>query len=148
MPNWCTNQFTIQHEDPEQIKKVKKAMEEGNLFNTFVPEPELEGNAWFTWRVNNWGTKWEVSDYFGTAETPNSISAGFVSAWAPPTPIYDAMVAEGFKVQAYYYEPGESFGGIYNDGVDDYIEPIIPGNIPEELDEMFNISGWLEEAEA
>ena len=35
MPNWCTNSFTVSHEDPEMIAKFARGVNEGNLFETF-----------------------------------------------------------------------------------------------------------------
>ena len=37
MPNWCTNSFTVSHQDPEMISKFARGVNEGNLFETFVP---------------------------------------------------------------------------------------------------------------
>ena len=113
---------------------------------------------WYDYCVNEWGTKWDVggNDYNEPIqETPNKITMSFDSAWAPPTTAMDKFEAMGFSVRLYYYEPGMGFAGIYEDGHDDYYEygglnsEQIAEELPEALDEMFNISEdvamWEEE---
>jgi hypothetical protein len=120
---------------------------------------EVHGYAnWYDYCVNEWGTKWDVggNDYNEPIqETPNKIIMSFDSAWAPPTTAMDKFEALGFSVRLYYYEPGMGFAGIYEDGHDDYYEygglnaEQIAEELPEALDEMFNISEdvamWEEE---
>ena len=113
---------------------------------------------WYDYCVNEWGTKWDVGgdDYNEPhQESPNKIIMSFDSAWAPPTTAMDKFEALGFSVRLYYYEPGMCFAGIYEDGHDDYYEygglnaEQIAEELPEALDEMFNISEdvamWEEE---
>jgi hypothetical protein len=113
---------------------------------------------WYDYCVNEWGTKWDVGgdDYNEPhQETPNKITMSFDSAWAPPVAAMDKFEALGFSVRLYYYEPGMGFAGIYEDGHDDYYEygglnaEQIAEELPEALDEMFNISEdvamWEEE---
>jgi hypothetical protein len=113
---------------------------------------------WYDYCVNEWGTKWDVGgdDYNEPQqETPNDITMSFDSAWAPPIQAMDKFEALGFSVRLYYYEPGMGFAGIYEDGHDDYYEygglnaEQIAEELPEALDEMFNISEdvamWEEE---
>jgi hypothetical protein len=38
---------------------------------------------WYAWRVNNWGTKWSVSEV-QMSETDTSLTYCFETAWAPP----------------------------------------------------------------
>ena len=39
MPNWCSNILTLKHEDPNMLKKFKKAFLEEKVCQTFLPEP-------------------------------------------------------------------------------------------------------------
>ena len=132
----------------------QKALEEATAENIRV---HGYGN-WYDYCVNEWGTKWDVggNDYNEPhQETPNKIIMSFDSAWAPPTTAMDKFEALGFSVRLYYYEPGMGFAGIYEDGHDDYYEygglnaEQIAEELPEALDEMFNISEdvamWEEE---
>jgi hypothetical protein len=132
-------------------QRALEAAEEANL-------TEHGYKNWYDYCVNEWGTKWDVggNDYNEPIqETPNKIIMSFDSAWAPPTTAMDKFEALGFSVRLYYYEPGMGFAGIYEDGHDDYYEygglnaEQIAEELPEALDEMFNISEdvamWEEE---
>jgi hypothetical protein len=171
MPNWCSNSVTFIHNDPEQIKRLEKAGAEGKLFTEFLPCPKelLEGSApatgdivdhnvtkygapdWYTWCLNNWGTKWDVeadSDNINNID-PNTTSVFFDTAWSPPVEFYQYMVDNGWSIYATYYEPGMAFCGSWNNGDDDQIE--ITGdsewvleNVPADIDEAFQISYNME----
>jgi hypothetical protein len=78
----------------------------------------------------------------------------FDSAWAPPTGAYEQLMEQGFKILAYYYEPGMAFCGKWDDGDDDYYEygdmsaVEIEAMLPDDLDETFGISEAVAEYEA
>ena len=48
------------------------------------------------------------------------IDGGFASAWSPPLPIYEQLLADGFAVKATYYEGGNAFCGVWDNDVDNY----------------------------
>lgn len=168
MPNWCNNNVTFEHSDPAEIKRLESAFNRGELMQEFDPCPqplreavadftvneklvaEYGASNWYDWQVGHWGTKWDVGEEGGIRELDsNSISVYFDSAWSPPTDFYDTMQEKGWKIKAFYYEPGMSFCGIWDDG-DDAVYEItgdskwVVENIPEELDEMFQISADME----
>ena len=35
MPNWCGNTLTLEHEDPEMIKRAETAFADGKFLNEF-----------------------------------------------------------------------------------------------------------------
>ena len=104
MPNWCNNSITIKG-SIESIKQLwENATAEGSgLLNAIAPMPkELEGTTapssdgsmtWYSWRVNNWGTKWEVDteglEFIDHEDGTAEISGYFDSAWAPPIDAYN-----------------------------------------------------------
>lgn len=151
MPNWCMNEMTISHNDPAMIKKAAEAWNEGKFLSTLVPEPnypgyedsEIKGGdfpgmpAWWTWRINNWGTKWDVgltAELDNRAEIEdNTFTVEFDSAWSPPINAYDTLCEAGFHIRASYYEPGCAFVGDYSDGVDDCYEIIDIEQAKEEI---------------
>lgn len=167
MPNWCDNTLTISHPDPAVMEKAVAAWNDGKFLTTFVPEPDYEtivvlptypeivGNnepvdpkkSWWDWRVQNWGTKWEIGfdpDHGNRAELVNGkFTVGFMSAWSPPLPAYDSMMKQGFSILAYYFEPGCDFCGRYEDGIDDSYTAS-EGGIPEDIDQEMGISKTLE----
>jgi hypothetical protein len=134
MPNWCKNDLEV-YGDIEQLKEFMYNCSydvEGETvefsFCGLVPEPDYEGYLneridplgdlnhdlpdWYTWRINNWGTKWDTSAddiSFG----PESLSITFQTAWGPPE-IWLWNVANQYKSLRFvltYAEPGMDFSG-------------------------------------
>ena len=90
---------------------------------------EVEG--WYDWRVNNWGTKWDVVNVEITQSLllhddedtdPANMSASFWfncwTAWAPPVPVWDKLHSMGISVDADYQDEGGMFEGRYLNGDD------------------------------
>jgi hypothetical protein len=175
MPNWCSNGITLRHEDPAMIQRAAKALQEGKFLQEFIPCPaelletvaqfgsndaeksnlEKYGyNSWYDFNIANWGTKWDVSSDNVAIEDANTVTAGFDSAWAPPTTAYERLLDLGFNVVAYYYEPGMVFVGKWDNGEDEYYEyggetsETVREVIGEELDDYFAISESMSEWEA
>lgn len=155
MPNWCCNVVTLRHKDPAMIERAAKAFDRGELLNEFHPMPKelREGDGWYGWAVNNWGTKWDVGgDGRDEITDPNQIELSFDSAWSPPIEAYRAMEEQGFEIEAHYYEPGVAFFGSYFDGCEDTIDfssmdaETIRKEFPEH-DERWGISDWLEDSQ-
>jgi hypothetical protein len=134
--------------DPKQIEL--EAQEKANL--------EKHGYAtWYDFCVNEWGTKWDCGadgDQIELEEGQDNTTLCFDSAWAPPLGVYEALMAQGFKIRAYYYEPGMCFAGIHDENGEDYYElndmsaAEVAEALPSELDEMFGISECMAEYEA
>ena len=125
MPNWCLNNITVEHEDSSMVDRFENAYNSGNTCEEFLPLPD--GEDWYDWQVNNWGTKWDIGakgedDGLKATRVGNQISASFDSAWSPPVGLYDKLVELGYNVRATYWEPGMSYCGIWDNGVDNYIE--------------------------
>ena len=120
MPNWCSNEVRLEHENPEMLVRVEAALEAGCLLGDFVPMPAelLENDGWYGWRLENWGTKWDVDG--GVVESGKGwISLRFESAWSPPIQAYRALEqTHGFTVFAEYVEEGMGFKGTYENGVE------------------------------
>jgi hypothetical protein len=130
--------------------------QELNQFKQELNRKYFGADNWYDFCVNRWGTKWEASLYDGSAVMVenNSIQVGFDTAWSPPIGIYEALMEQGFQVQAQYYEPGMGFVGEWNDGCDDYYEiggmksDEVRDTIGEFLDDNFGISESMAEWEA
>lgn len=182
MPNWCNNRVVISHEDTQKLEALVVAIKEGKFCNHVIPVPEdlqivagsvgdpvaqaeLErktaenlkkygaGN-WYDFCVSRWGTKWDVDAYDTDIKIKdNTIEFGFDSAWAPPVGIYEALVDDGFEVEATYYEPGMAFVGRWFNGDDECYEysgetsETVRDVIGEELDEEYGISESMREWE-
>ena len=113
--------------------------------------------GWYEWCIENWGTKWDVTPEGMTAEDypidGNSITIGFDSAWSPPIAFYEALEDQGWTVDAFYFEPGMCFCGRYSESHDDFYDmqeadsSWVDENIPDEINQMFNISDWYMDEE-
>jgi len=169
MPNWCMNKLTIKHEDMKMIHKFDKAYREDWAIETFYPTPrdpsdptklmgegepfragEDASNNWWHWRVQNWGTKWDIGckDGYGMEPTivDNELSVTFDSAWSPPLGFYERLVTLGFSVEASYFEPGMSFAGTWHNGEDDYYEGSWE-DFPEALHDEFSMHEYYDDME-
>jgi hypothetical protein len=164
MPNWCGNNAEFNNDDVAEVAKLEAHLKfldekksdnniEAGLFGYFVPRPPEfdEGESWYSWNIENWGTKWEASIYSWEKLNDNSIRINFDTAWAPPTAFYEFLARETeWYVTATYYEPGMSFVGSNIAGDDEYYQ--IEGlesldDIPEDLLEEYNIREQMEEWE-
>jgi hypothetical protein len=127
------------------------------------PQPMVEGfDNWYDWRTENWGTKWEVNEFYGVDRQGDTISFGFSSAWSPPINAYQSFLInmseqkQDVSIKAYYYEGGCDFMGCWDNGDDECLAPsdykstddFWNDGIGYELDEMFNITESMAEYEA
>ncbi len=91
MPNWCSNNLVLEHDDPAMITRAKQALDRGEFLNEFIPVPKelietmagsygdeekqraLEAQTraniqkygysnWYDYCVGEWGTKWDVGE--------------------------------------------------------------------------------------
>ena len=190
MPNWCNNQITITGPN-SVIDKIEKIVDEKQetqgLLQFMYPMPEGLKNTtadmtedkdmikkygysdWYGWATNEWGTKWEVSEFYGvdrqylteTSEGESTISFAFDSAWSPPVGAYENFLAnnEDCSLKATYYEPGCDFMGIWQDYDDTCytISDTAPDGSKDdfwdtdegsELDDMFGITESMADWEA
>ena len=152
MPNWCLNNVTINHDDPTKLNELLDAYKRGDLMEHFLPTPKDENGEldkdWYDWRVNNWGTKWDVGgeDAF-YSDNPEGLVLSFDSAWSPPVDFYQFLKDEhGFDIRASYWEPGLAFCGDWIDGMDDYYEGEWH-DYPQHLIDEYNMVEFYEEDE-
>jgi hypothetical protein len=186
MPNWCDNNLYISHPDKKMMKKALNAWNKGKFLSTLVPEPDytkvkvkptfdsshITGKpapefvdpqqAWWDWRVQNWGTKWDIGwdDSRDKAELSgdHDMFVNFQSAWSPPLDAYATLVEMGFSIRAYYFEGGCCFCGRWEDGEDEgytlefpdgespvqWVEDNIPSDINQEMAIAESYADWEE----
>ena len=133
------NKLTVSHANPDMVDRFENAYNLGKTCNEFLPLPE--GEDWYSWQINNWGTKWDIGADIGTEKeeryglkatrVDNEVCCSFDSAWSPPLGLYEKLVELGYDVKATYWEPGMAFCGIWDNGDDNYIEYSSSDN-PEE----------------
>ena len=117
MPNWCYNRLEITGEENElnRFKEDVKSKDEEFSLNSLIPIPECNGlkkeelekiwtkeqidkcifdkNGEFDWYhfcINNWGTKWDVSD-LDTNHDDDYLNYTFSTAWSPPEEWLDTI---------------------------------------------------------
>jgi len=149
MPNWCNNTVTLTHNDSSMIERAKKALQTGTLLDEFIPVPleMLETEAWYGFRLSNWGTKWDVGLDQGAIfrDKEHELGFTFCSAWSPPTAAYEKLSDLGFEIEATYYEPGMMFCGYWDNSTDDYYDITgdsewVRDHIPRIIDDAEGIS--------
>tara|TARA_S200002703_G_scaffold91292_1_gene78762 strand:+ start:479 stop:970 length:492 start_codon:yes stop_codon:yes gene_type:complete len=159
MPNHTDNRVILSHDDSQQIDAIYNIMntEDTPLCQTLIPMDEklleisgfsdnYEVQGWYEWRLENWGTKWDVYETHCTRIDANTLQLYFYTAWSPPIPIFDKLVDMGFEVDARYLDEGWMYIGEYVNGDDWSTEDVDNiGSIRPELDDEFGISQMVEE---
>jgi hypothetical protein len=83
MANWCENKLVITGDTNEVEKFIKNGISEDGSweFENYYPTPYslTEGDNWYYWRAENWGTKWNPDDVCISANTIE-----FLTAYSPP----------------------------------------------------------------
>lgn len=141
MPNWCDNHLTLRATRKADVPtlakfvhKAKLAVKGDRLLAEFYPEPDyskitvkptfpkIVGNnnpvkpdqAWWDWRVQKWGTKWDISEASLRVVSDRELRIDFMSAWSPPiawmTHVSKKFPALHFVLE--YEEGGMGFEGI------------------------------------
>ena len=145
MPNWCNNTITLTGPKEKITAIYAKAKEDNALLQQLKPMPKelndttspspTEGKVqplvdgfdnWYDWRVQNWGSKWDVdADNLELSDDGTTISGWFDSAWAPPIHAYEYFLTdnEDCSIKSYYYEGGMDFAGLWEDFADAEVTP-------------------------
>jgi len=157
MPNWCLNKLTVEHADPAMLDRFVKTYNKGTVCNEFIREPSDIGEGWWDWRINNWGVKWDIGADEGTDREEwhglkatvvgNQASCSFDSPWGPPIGLYNELTDLGYNVKASYFEPGMAFCGLYDNGVDNYIQYKSKDMIPVALWNEFDMENFFADDE-
>ena len=156
MPNYCNNNIVITGPNSviDKIEKIANG-DKGDLLQYFFPMPkelndtvagpepktkkeklekrrlqvEYGASNWYDWRVENWGTKWDIMEFYNInrkeiGEDESEIALGFDTAWAPALGAYEKFIDENSNcsLKAYYYEPGCDFMGEWDNGMDSCFE--------------------------
>lgn len=146
MPNWCSGRATITGPAPV-ISEIKSILEdpEGDLLNWMVPRPKAEDENWYQWNIDNWGTKWSLSDvYIDNCAEDDEIQFSFSTAWAPPIEAFQTWAVNDGRVQftLEYWEPGMAFVGSANYDGDYFDDEYIDGNSDMEAYKLRASADW------
>lgn len=124
MPNYCENHTNISGpiEDVRAILDAMRGEDGETLISNLVPMPADIGDGWYSWALENWGTKWGDFDHFsddgfeideydqGQAQTYCS----YYTAWGPFDKGFWLRVSRMFPTLTFtntYQEEGMGFVG-------------------------------------
>ena len=130
MPNWCNSEGSVS--GPSDF--IQAIVDSD--FNAEVIRPLGEGATRDT-ALAAWGTKWKPDVEVNHFEIDKDKGTGYLSftmqtAWTPPIALWKYMCSEKeCDVEAYYYEGGCSFCGVF-DGEKDHCY-----DVPETADNPF-----------
>lgn len=102
---------------------------------------------WYNWRIENWGTKWDVTESYIEEYDGESILIQYDTAWGPNTQFVKtiALMFPNLKFKLSFEETGVGFCGVYevtNDD-EDYVEGDLEWKDPEN-DRMVEYDSELE----
>jgi hypothetical protein len=70
--------------------------------------------SWYDWRIEHWGTKWDVVNQDHKLVEPGCLEIGFATAWDPPIPVIKELCKTHpeltFRLQ--YFTPHSVKAGI------------------------------------
>jgi hypothetical protein len=144
MPNWCENSFVIVgKENNPAVDTLYHYLEAGDFLERLIPTPKelLDAKSpnddeelkmelmakygsvdWYWWRVNNWGTKWDLGDISNIeVRTDNGykfITFSCDTAWSPPEEGFQKISGMTEFRNIYFYdeyrESGMGFEGFFS----------------------------------
>lgn len=141
MPNWCNNTVTLRHRDRATALEAARNIRAGEWLENVRPTPaplldihnaDHTGEPdWYTWRLANWGcrsdvfepvllsanrepTYEEIEDAVEKIDDEWVVRCAFDTAWSPPVEAYAHLSESGWRVHAFYDEPGMGFCGRYS----------------------------------
>lgn len=123
MPNWCENDVLIRGSKHDVNEYIEKYTTDGSMdFDKIVPMPKeyLDDERWYNWRVENWGTKWNIDkesgnwDFHGDDDV-SIVEGTFETAWSPPMEALHKLseLCPNLEIELTFSEEGMQFQGKY-----------------------------------
>ena len=111
MPNWCMNDLRISGDTEEILRFIEDNKTDGEFcFKTLFPEPEYANpEDWYEWRLQNWGTKWDVDGNVDVNKLDDDLyRLYFTTAWSPPIHWFETVIKNypALKFELNAGEPG------------------------------------------
>ena len=132
MPNHCFNKIEIYGKEASKIASKIESEETPFDFTKIFPEPDYDkvevfstfgektkpvtkDQAWWDWRVQNWGTKWNSYDCEVIELEDDEVEYNFYTAWSPPEGVIEKLREQypDIEITAFYDEPGMEIAGYY-----------------------------------
>ena len=113
-------------------KKIEIDPNDELTFWNTCPRPDEEEADWYNWSVENWGTKWDVSDCEIIDQSDYDVNYTFSTAWSPPIEwlTETAKIYPDLKFEITYEECGCNFWGksVFEEGILSYEDELSLSN--------------------
>ena len=111
-PDWKR----LPNEKGEFPKLRQELNKDGSVFYETYDFPDGKNDdRWYYWCIDNWGTKWELSDLDIEYSDDEILELTFSTAWSPPEGVMNKLKEKypdlGFT--CFYDEPGMEVAGYY-----------------------------------
>ena len=127
MPNQCRNLLTVTGPAAELDRFLAAArhtgpagQEQAFSLRSLVPLPahldpdapvsRLHGESWYTWCLQNWGTKWDVQVTTAARPRAGAWQVRFTSAWNAPEPAFSRRITPDFPALTFRLHTREEDG--------------------------------------
>ena len=69
--------------------------------------------GWYSWRLENWGTKWNAYELAVKRAQAGLLEITFQTAWSFPEPVFAAIAREfpGLQIECVFFDEGWNFAG-------------------------------------
>jgi hypothetical protein len=88
MPNWVYNHGTIMCSNSNTAEKFFYVAKAGELLNFIKPIPS--GYCSYSWGIENWASKWDVSFCHGSLNN-EIVELAFQTPWSPPFKAFETL---------------------------------------------------------
>lgn len=119
MPNHCDNTLVITGPDVDICRFIhitKCDEKEPYVIAQHMPIPDhFKGDGWYTWCVNNWGTKWGDYETQLFKDATDQAIFNYQTAWGPYSDEFLQKISEPFPTLTFlmqYEERGCCFLGV------------------------------------
>jgi hypothetical protein len=105
------NDLRISGDTEEILRFIEDNKTDGEFcFKTLFPEPEYANpEDWYEWRLQNWGTKWDVDGDVDVNKLDDDLyRLYFTTAWSPPIHWFETVIKNypALKFELNAGEPG------------------------------------------
>ena len=111
-PDWKR----LPNEKGEFPKLRQELNKDGSVFYETYDFPDGKNDdRWYYWCINNWGTKWELSELDIEYSDDEILELTFSTAWSPPQGVMEELKNRypDLSFSCFYDEPGMEEAGYY-----------------------------------
>ena len=109
-PDWKR----LPNEKGEFPKLRQELNKDGSVFYETYDFPDGKNDdRWYYWCIDNWGTKWDVSELSIDYDDDEVLELTFSTAWSPPQGVVEKLKEKypDLSFSCFYDEPGMEIAG-------------------------------------